>query len=89
MELVLPLLIAFIGGGGLATFLTSFCVRKKTSAEATEVLVKTALSLLTEARAELITARAEIDELKPRVELLEKENAELRCELDALRRFGA
>jgi hypothetical protein len=78
MEFVLPLLVAFFGGGGLATWLTSFFIRKKTDAEATDIIVKSALSLLAEHRQEIVELRTRVDALEAEVESLRKENIDLR-----------
>lgn len=89
-------LVAFLGGGGLAALLNYLFTRRKANAETTDVLIKTAMNLLTKSREELdasrqelMDARSEIKDLQTQVDVLREENARLRQELNELRRDRA
>jgi cell division protein FtsB len=69
---------AFFVGGGVSAFVNWFLNRKKSEADAADVIVKSALNIMGEYKKEVGELRARIDLLEDEVELLRKGNEILR-----------
>lgn len=76
-ELAITIVSSAIGGGGFTAFITALFNRRKKNTDAASVVVAAAINMLAQ-------YRAEVDRLTVRVDALEKENADLRKEVERL-----